>query len=114
MAGIEKIRTNPGSLEVEEEFREEVAQREDARLTIEQNHQQDLNQGMDTGTHSSIHRGVNWGPAYRVLPQIEPTHPMKERIRARAYELYQHRGGEDGQGLEDWLTAEKELKLGNQ
>jgi len=28
----------------------------------------------------------------------------------RAYELYVARGGEDGRDLEDWLTAERELR----
>ena len=44
---------------------EEEQHREDRR-TNEQIVQQDLNQGMDTGTHSSVHRGVNWGPDFRV------------------------------------------------
>lgn len=29
----------------------------------------------------------------------------------RAYELYQARGGSDGQALEDWLAAERELQV---
>jgi hypothetical protein len=44
----------------------EEEQREEERRTHEQIVQQDLNQGMDTGTHSSVHRGVNWGPEFRV------------------------------------------------
>jgi hypothetical protein len=32
-----------------------------------------------------------------------------ERIRIRAYEVYLERGGEDGQDLDDWLQAEREL-----
>jgi hypothetical protein len=28
----------------------------------------------------------------------------------RAYELYLARGGEDGRDLDDWLTAERELR----
>ena len=35
--------------------------------------------------------------------------PSQERIRARAYELYQSRGGEPGQDLKDWLRAEQEI-----
>ena len=31
------------------------------------------------------------------------------QIRARAYELYQQRGGEDGHDAEDWLRAEEEI-----
>jgi hypothetical protein len=100
------------ALEAEEKLRKETEQRDDGRRTIEQNEQQDLNQGMDTGTHSSAHGGVNWGSSYRVLPETRQTPPTKEQIAARAYELYLQRGGGDGHGLEDWLTAEKEWKQG--
>jgi hypothetical protein len=31
-----------------------------------------------------------------------------ERIRQRAYELFQARGGDDGHDMDDWLTAERE------
>lgn len=34
----------------------------------------------------------------------------EERIRQRAYELHQARGGAPGQELDDWLQAERELK----
>jgi len=37
----------------------------------------------------------------------DPTH---EQIETRAYELYLKRGGEDGHALEDWLTAEDQLR----
>jgi len=109
MFGIGKARAKTASLEAEEEFRGEMEQRQEGRQTIERVERQDLNQGMDTGTNSSVHRGVNWGSSYRVAPEIEQAVPMQE-IEARAYELYRQRGGEDGQSLEDWLTAEKELK----
>jgi hypothetical protein len=33
----------------------------------------------------------------------------KERIRVRAYELYEQRGKQDGHALDDWLQAEAEL-----
>jgi hypothetical protein len=33
---------------------------------------------------------------------------LHERIRERAYELHQKRGGKDGHDLDDWLTAEAE------
>lgn len=36
--------------------------------------------------------------------------PTREQIEHRAYELYVQRGGENGQDLEDWLAAEKELR----
>jgi outer membrane protein TolC len=34
----------------------------------------------------------------------------REVVAQRAYELYLERGGEDGRDLEDWLTAERELR----
>jgi hypothetical protein len=33
----------------------------------------------------------------------------QERIRLRAYDLYEQRGREDGLDLDDWLRAESEL-----
>lgn len=32
------------------------------------------------------------------------------RIRERAYELFQQRGGEHGHDLDDWLKAEAEIR----
>jgi len=34
-----------------------------------------------------------------------------ERIAARAHEIYEARGGEHGQDLNDWLQAEREIDL---
>jgi hypothetical protein len=34
---------------------------------------------------------------------------IKEKIRWRAYELYELRGKQDGHDLDDWLTAEVEI-----
>lgn len=34
---------------------------------------------------------------------------LEERIRLRAYELYEQRGRRDGHALDDWLRAEAEL-----
>ena len=36
----------------------------------------------------------------------------RERIAQRAYEMYLARGGVDGQAMEDWLNAERELIRG--
>lgn len=33
----------------------------------------------------------------------------RDRVAARAYEIYQERGGTDGMDLDDWLQAEREL-----
>jgi Protein of unknown function (DUF2934) len=35
--------------------------------------------------------------------------PTYEEIEARAYQLYVERGRADGQDVEDWLQAEREL-----
>jgi Protein of unknown function (DUF2934) len=109
MAGTGKKKSESGSLKAEEALREEMEQREEGRLTNEQNEQQDLNQGMVTGTHSSAYGGMNWSPSYRLRPKHEQALPTKEQIETRAYELYLKRGRKDGHELEDWLTAEKEL-----
>ena len=37
------------------------------------------------------------------------TGPTEEQIRLRAYELYVERGRAEGQDIEDWFQAEKEL-----
>ena len=34
---------------------------------------------------------------------------LEEQIRARAYELYEERGREDGHHEEDWIAAEREV-----
>ena len=38
--------------------------------------------------------------------------PTEEQIAKRAYELFQARGSEHGHEMEDWLQAERELRLG--
>ncbi len=38
----------------------------------------------------------------------DPT-ALEERIRLRAYELYEARGQQDGHELDDWLQAEAEI-----
>jgi hypothetical protein len=43
-------------------------------------------------------------------PAIVPTkRKIEEQIRCRAYELYEERGREDGDELEDWLQAESDI-----
>jgi Protein of unknown function (DUF2934) len=110
MAGTGEAKAKSDTLKAEEELRQEVELRQEERLTGERIEQQDLNQGLDTGTHSSTHLGVEWGPSYRVRPEIEQALPTKKQIEARAYELYLLRGCEDGHDIEDWLIAENELK----
>lgn len=45
----------------------------------------------------------------RKPPTTEAQPNLEEQIRARAYELYEQRGREDGHEQEDWLTAEREI-----
>ena len=40
--------------------------------------------------------------------------PTLDDIAQRAYEIYQSRGGTDGQDMDDWLQAERELRRGSQ
>ena len=41
--------------------------------------------------------------------QTEPTPEVLEQIRARAHELFEQRGREEGHDLDDWLQAEAEV-----
>ena len=38
------------------------------------------------------------------------TNPFREKIEARAHEIYLARGAEPGHELEDWLQAEQEIR----
>lgn len=38
--------------------------------------------------------------------------PDRDRVAMRAYELYLARGGGEGQAMDDWLSAERELTSG--
>jgi hypothetical protein len=46
--------------------------------------------------------------------QPSTTDSERERVAQRAYELYLARGGTDGQAMDDWLSAERELIEGNE
>ncbi len=48
----------------------------------------------------------------RMMP-IDPlgtNAPREERVRLRAYELYERRGKDDGHADDDWIRAEAEVK----
>jgi hypothetical protein len=109
MAGTGQAKSNSDGSEAAGKLGQEMELRQERRLTGERIEQQDLNQGMDTGTHSSTHLGVKWGPSYRGRTEIEQAFPTKKQIEARAYELYLQCGCEDGHDIENWLIAEKEL-----
>lgn len=38
-----------------------------------------------------------------------PPEEIQEKIRRRAYEIYELRGKQDGHDLDDWLAAEAEI-----
>jgi hypothetical protein len=42
---------------------------EERRRSDERNQQEDLNQGMTTGTHDSTRSGVDWGDSYKNLKE---------------------------------------------
>jgi hypothetical protein len=44
------------------------------------------------------------------LPASTILLPTQEAVRVRAYQIYVQRGYTDGHALEDWLTAETELR----
>ncbi len=52
------------------------------------------------------------GAAHLPTPEPLGAEPAHELIRQRAYELFVRRGYKHGHHLEDWLTAERELKGG--
>ena len=50
--------------------------------------------------------------AYRILDPIKKKKPsdLEPQIAKRAYELYEQRGHKDGQGVQDWENAGKEIR----
>ena len=43
------------------------------------------------------------------ITMMAGTVPLQDRIRQRAYELYESRDREPGQDVQDWLRAEHEI-----
>ena len=41
---------------------------------------------------------------------IKPSSELQEKIRRRAYDLYEQRGRTDGHNVDDWLQAETEMQ----
>jgi hypothetical protein len=48
-------------------------------------------------------------PQPRTSEAVQSPDQIQERIRQRAYEIYETRGREDGHDLDDWLIAESEV-----
>lgn len=47
-------------------------------------------------------------PVAKEMPSLS-----EDEIRRRAFELFEERGGQGGQELEDWLRAESEIRSAN-
>lgn len=67
------------------------------------------NSGHRAPTRSSRRASQESLPAPQT-PELLAGPSVDERIRLRAYHLYEHRGRIDGQALNDWLDAERELR----
>jgi hypothetical protein len=52
---------------------------------------------------------MNINPTKKTPTLVSESRELKEKIRQRAYELYEARGRDDGHELEDWLRAEEEI-----
>ena len=58
-----------GKTKPRNEMESEMEERDEARALDDRAEREDLNQGMDTGTHDSIHRGVDWAPEFSIRPR---------------------------------------------
>jgi Protein of unknown function (DUF2934) len=47
-------------------------------------------------------------PVKAYLQKTEGSGELQDQIRARAYQVYEQRGRDDGHSLDDWLQAEAE------
>lgn len=66
------------------------------------------NAGNGGGAAVALAREKTPEPA-RTTPNFNYAPDVQERIRRRAYELYQQRGGQHGFDVQDWLKAESEF-----
>ncbi len=69
--------TERNALTSEEDLEAGEDQEDELRHTDEQIEQQDLNQGMDTGTHDSTRYGVDWGKSFQ-SPAAKGRKPKKK------------------------------------
>ena len=61
---------------------------------------------MSAGTSHAGPGSEKSGPAEQAAWRAEA---HQGRVAQRAYELYEQRGRQEGQALEDWLNAERQL-----
>ena len=52
-----------------------------------------------------------YGPSFEANTSGLTEENMSEFIRQRAYQLFEDRGRESGHELDDWLQAEREIKM---
>jgi len=52
---------------------------------------------------------MNINPTKKSPTAVNESQELKDKIRRRAYQLYEERLWEDGHELEDWLRAEEEI-----
>jgi hypothetical protein len=69
--------TEAAENEVAKNMESEMEDRDETRREGDRAEQQDLNQGMDTGTHASTRSGVNWPASYRNLSTRVPDKPKE-------------------------------------
>lgn len=50
-------------------------------------------------------------PTPTPLAPSNESNPLHARIQTRPYELYEQRGSQEGQALEDWVQAEREIGI---
>jgi DUF2934 family protein len=56
-------------------------------------------------------RPVELDPEPALRRELSPWHPSEEEIRVRAYHRFLERGATHGQAFDDWIQAERDLKL---
>jgi Protein of unknown function (DUF2934) len=65
---------------------------------------------MSAGTSHAGSGSEKTGPAEQAARRADA---HQGRVAQRAYELYEQRGRQEGQALEDWLNAERQLVSGS-
>jgi flagellar biosynthesis/type III secretory pathway protein FliH len=66
-----------------EELDSQAEERDEGRLESERDELEDLNQGMQTGTHDAFHSGIKWGSSYRIKESTtNPKQTHKEKNEA--------------------------------
>jgi|SRR5215469_15847558 len=62
-----------------------------------------------TSRERNLKRRYSTGSSNISLKPNQPDAKIEEKIRQRAYELYQERGGVNGNPTDDWLQAKQEV-----